>query len=237
MCGGTRKAAREQAEREGLSPRVRGNRPQEANRNACCRSIPACAGEPVRGHTGVGLPQVYPRVCGGTPGLLVDDLAGEVYPRVCGGTPERAVLWRCRKGLSPRVRGNPTRAGQNSSGTGSIPACAGEPPWKWTPAPPARVYPRVCGGTSAAWTPGGRAVGLSPRVRGNPTVRIYLPLIPGSIPACAGEPARAETQFHESAVYPRVCGGTRRHEAAGREKHGLSPRVRGNLPSGGTTRA
>ena len=70
-----------------------------------------------------------------------------VYPRVCGGTQHRdntdGLLW----GLSPRVRGNPGDGPLYRISTGSIPACAGEPP----PAPTAslayRVYPRVCGGT------------------------------------------------------------------------------------------
>ena len=53
-------------------------------------------------------------------------------------------------------------------------------------------------------------------------------LLPGSIPACAGEPLSTTPSVAMTAVYPRVCGGTpvlgRRLDAV----DGLSPRVRGN---------
>ena len=52
----------------------------------------------------------------------------------------------------------------------------------------ARVYPRVCGGTTVSeWV-----------------------IVPkrGSIPACAGEPSVREPEIQANAVYPRVCGGT-----------------------------
>ena len=51
------------------------------------------------------------------------------------------------KGLSPRVRGNPSERGVWEIRPGSIPARAGEPVkevWDWTAC---QVYPRACGGT------------------------------------------------------------------------------------------
>ena len=168
MCGGT-------VEGEAVLPSGR-------------RSIPACAGEPLRHCPRASSQSVYPRVCGGT-SQSVDDV------NVHGG-------------LSPRVRGNrlpPAAAGDD---VGSIPACAGEPAqsemrWQST-----AVYPRVCGGTLPTGLRDINQRGLSPRVRGN------LPLLPirkgiaGSIPACAGEPAYLSCLYHSCTVYPRVCGGT-----------------------------
>ena len=49
---------------------------------------------------------------------------------------------------------------------------------------------------------------LSPRVRGNPGVRLPGGSKRGSIPACAGEPARWGPSSCRRGVYPRVCGGT-----------------------------
>ena len=107
-----------------------------------------------------------------------------------------------------------------------------------------RVYPRVCGGTPRwprRWRP---ARGLSPRVRGNPYPGCPLnnygsPGTRGSIPACAGEPPPAMYTTWSFGVYPRVCGGTRRHMTNNGEAYGLSPRVRGNRlifsPAGGLT--
>ena len=58
-------------------------------------------------------------------------------------------------------------------------------------------------------------------------MRLNMAVSEGSIPACAGEPTFKAVCTVCSAVYPRVCGGTRRPAAAAAK--GLSPRVRGNL--------
>ena len=108
VCGGTCHHAAPGQIGNGLSPRVRGNRPDDIVFDAGVRSIPACAGEP--------LPEVE------------GEADTRVYPRVCGGT------WRPRPasaayiGLSPRVRGNRQSAPSTLLPQGSIPACAGEPP-------------------------------------------------------------------------------------------------------------
>ena len=87
-----------------------------------------------------------------------------------------------------------------------------------------QVYPRVCGGT-AGFTDAVLDYGLSPRVRGNRRIHVRPD---GSIPACAGEPARRNTKLADPRVYPRVCGGTEYRERIRLPSDGLSPRVRGN---------
>ena len=91
------------------------------------------------------------------------------------------------------------------------------------------VYPRVCGGTLVRQRRAVKAEGLSPRVRGNPGGRCGLWSASRSIPACAGEPLPAFAVAVATAVYPRVCGGTVVAGRNGQARHGLSPRVRGNL--------
>ena len=87
VCGGTDISELHRTARYGLSPRVRGNRRATAQAVYLYRSIPACAGEPIAsGSTRVGR---------------------GVYPRVCGGTVYTLVARTNRRGLSPRVRGNP----------------------------------------------------------------------------------------------------------------------------------
>ena len=54
----------------------------------------------------------------------------------------------------------------------------------------------------------------------------------GSIPACAGEPARNWCERWQEEVYPRVCGGTGRSVRPTCACRGLSPRVRGNRQAG-----
>ena len=111
---------------------------------------------------------------------------------------------------------------------GSIPAGAGEPiigSWSgnslW-------VYPRGCGGTLACDMNRATPVGLSPRVRGNPTVMSDHRINGGSIPAGAGEPLPTCTRTTTAKVYPRGCGGTTSSLASRASLSGLSPRVRGN---------
>ena len=215
----------------GLSPRVRGNLYIITEHLGYVRSIPACAGEP-----------------GGWRGRW---LAARVYPRVCGGTSSAVVSVLVRAGLSPRVRGNLLLTGISVDRMGSIPACAGEPQKRHSQSGSKRVYPRVCGGTGAAYAARCPDKGLSPRVRGN------LPLVPAaddqkrSIPACAGEPFPTDWQHYAMTVYPRVCGGTVPPPDADADSRaaevyprvcggtrvarqpdgldvGLSPRVRGN---------
>ena len=208
VCGGTLSPSRILITGGGLSPRVRGNRAAPAGRTAPPRSIPACAGEPLI--------------------LPPPSWAGPVYPRVCGGTRGRGVAGRRRIGLSPRVRGNRAAPQCGQGLAGSIPACAGEPTASliWTPAN--WVYPRVCGGTTLANPNLAPGVGLSPRVRGNPTPRPACPAGERSIPACAGEPMPRRRRGRTVWVYPRVCGGTPRGSAPDTGCPGLSPRVRGN---------
>ena len=168
VCGGTSREGDLTREDAGLSPRVRGNRGREVP--PACRpgSIPACAGEPVSTSSWLKRERVYPRVCGGT----------ARGPRRPAGS----------RGLSPRVRGNPRRMEWPRIRGRSIPACAGEPSQQALLTLDRQVYPRVCGGTSAATRAIQRWPGLSPRVRGNPRPRAQRRYLAGSIPACAGEP-------------------------------------------------
>ena len=168
VCGGTDSAIHKPESVGGLSPRVRGNHHMGRWNKHLERSIPACAGEPAA--------------------LRLAALPLVVYPRVCGGT----ACWDGRRsrrlGLSPRVRGNRHVLHRNAQPDGSIPACAGEPPLPERVCQEPQVYPRVCGGTLITPTFGRWIKGLSPRVRGNQDKPSKKAPVPGSIPACAGEP-------------------------------------------------
>ena len=131
-------------------------------------------------------------------------------------------------GLSPRVRGNLWAATGLNAAQGSIPACAGEPPFGGAEVVNDRVYPRVCGGTLIVVGMLTIVAGLSPRVRGNPSLAVRIAGLDGSIPACAGEPLTPVPVVSEAKVYPRVCGGTYIAGPCAILFAGLSPRVRGN---------
>ena len=96
------------------------------------------------------------------------------------------------RGLSPRVRGNPSRGRRFTAPARSIPAGAGEPVALKYDGCGVQVYPRGCGGTAVGGTGVGVGVGLSPRVRGNHCRRYVVLGESRSIPAGAGEPVDLE---------------------------------------------
>ena len=207
-CGGTSRGLSAICHWRGLSPRVRGNRHHLPLQPVDLGSIPASAGEPR---------------CTTAPCP-----SGGVYPRECGGTRVSRRSRSSFSGLSPRVRGNPGCDADFLGEHRSIPASAGEPsstPWELRTA---RVYPRECGGTPDARAPEPDPLGLSPRVRGNPSVIPAGQAGHRSIPASAGEPALLGTWLILDPVYPRECGGTPLAALQDHGGAGLSPRVRGN---------
>ena len=152
VCGGTAPTLYQDLKTKGLSPRVRGNPLRYLADKKKERSIPACAGEPPPSRRRRLHPTVYPRVCGGTPEVLIEAMANG--------------------GLSPRVRGNLTTSCPSAHRRGSIPACAGEPVPIAAQSVSSKVYPRVCGGTKPPGAAKRSRMGLSPRVRGNLGLRV-----------------------------------------------------------------
>ena len=224
-CGGTHAGGGRTRIVAGLSPHVRGNRSLRAGPGAAERSIPARAEEPCT--AGPSIP-----ACAGEPRRSAFNFhRRKVYPRMCGGTLQLGLAEHSTAGLSPHVRGNLGRGRPDPDRSGSIPACAGEPSPTPRGSPTSWVYPRMCGGTSGGSCPHGSPWGLSPLVRGNLSDAPALPLISGSIPACAGEPASSRSPASTRRVYPRMCGGTGFLTFPGLNPTGLSPHVRGNLGS------
>ena len=152
----------------GLSSRVRGNRPHDELDKRVLGSIPARAGKPLA-------PRRQYR-------------AAWVYPRACGGTPSRGGLTERGRGLSPRVRGNPSNCEAVSALFGSIPAWAGEPYVIAILSSNHWVYPRLGGETRLTTPMLPMPTGLSPRVRRNRTPGREGEVVSGSIPARAGKP-------------------------------------------------
>ena len=127
VCGGTSRVLSGPVDADGLSPRVRGNLTCHLNCLTTLGSIPAYAGEPVEQSASIWSNTVYPRVCGGTEGMV--------------------LCPRCFRGLSPRMRGNLCVQLRMDCQRRSIPAYAGEPLRSARRRAVTRVYPRVCGGT------------------------------------------------------------------------------------------
>ena len=147
-CGGTPHIHLLVADKDGLSPRLRGNPDSQGKVSVILGVYPrACGGTRLVGYVGPQQSGLSPRLRGNRqvplPAWLaprsIPAPAGEpmqvwqarvneaVYPRACGGTLHRGVPPNTFGGLSPRLRGNHyTRLHRGGYG-GSIPAPAGEP--------------------------------------------------------------------------------------------------------------
>ena len=108
--GGTSSRKVERFLSKGLSPRRRGNLPNQRRIRFRGGPIPAQAGEPTRSALRPCRYGAYPRAGGGTGGGM------EARPR--------------DPGLSPRRRGNRDQPGHLGNRPGPIPAQAGEPPMR-----------------------------------------------------------------------------------------------------------
>ena len=193
---------------EGLSPRIRGNRPHYRHRHNYQGSIPAHTGKPSFSFSSSSRYWVYPRAY------------GETY---CAGRSTRRV-----RGLSPRIRGNRSRGQHRIARIRSIPAHTGKPDVGVGIVGLLRVYPRAYGETMQGRLAGNVQPGLSPRIRGNLQPNIKVHVFSGSIPAHTGKPLAGEGGFARQRVYPRAYGETGLGTTAPMCASGLSPRIRGN---------
>ena len=91
------------------------------------------------------------------------------------------------------------------------------------------VYPRVGGGNTAHSFTHAQPRGLSPRGRGKLNYALKQARRNRSIPAWAGETARARSVACPFGVYPRVGGGNNGAMPSMDYTRGLSPRGRGKL--------
>ena len=168
MCGESAKMIDIPIDDMGPSPHVRGiprGGPTGPWRH---RSIPACAGNPCpcrAGRAGHG-----------------------VHPRMCGESAVGVVRVAMTAGPSPHVRGIRTTGAWRWPGSGSIPACAGNPRSFCSLRARQRVHPRMCGESLAEVGIRTFRQGPSPHVRGILIERRLHHARRGSIPACAGNP-------------------------------------------------
>ena len=173
----------------GLSPCVRGHRTLPASGTTILRSIPVCTGSPTE--------------------LAELNSKTQVYPRVYGVTRLLSLSPRQAQGLSPCVRGHPSRKEQSGARTGSIPVCTGSPGCSPARRPPPPVYPRVYGVTRPGCQKSSMLLGLSPCVRGHHARNGEYNVTVRSIPVCTGSPSGQTVVEVEQKVYPRVYGVTR----------------------------
>ena len=207
-CGGAGSGKSTALRYLGLSPRLRGSRPAHPAPAPVPGPIPAPAGEPARACPRPSSSWAYPRACGGA----IADLRAEL----------------AATGLSPRLRGSPSRALATTRARGPIPAPAGEPYRRRAATGSTRAYPRACGGAGRLRRLRALEQGLSPRLRGSLPGDMQRHVGPRPIPAPAGEPPPSSGRPPMPRAYPRACGGADKHARKRVQTLGLSPRLRGS---------
>ena len=130
-------------------------------------------------------------------------------------------------GSSPRMRGTLYRAYERIVEAGIIPAYAGNTSTQSATPRPRRDHPRVCG--EHCWVSEYQMVqwGSSPRMRGTRQRRDDHRLLPGIIPAYAGNTCVRFAPSSASGDHPRVCGEHPDSPDSPSETMGSSPRMRG----------
>ena len=149
------------------------------------------------------------------------------HPRVCGEHILSSFFISGVSGSSPRMRGTHRRNGEMRHAGGIIPAYAGNTNSMFIVSSLVGDHPRVCGEHSCGFQSGGRHQGSSPRMRGTLRVEGQGSMLPGIIPAYAGNTATCAPADVVRKDHPRVCGEHLVMAANNLSNKGSSPRMRG----------
>ena len=151
-----------------------------------------------------------------------------VHPRSRGATQLYNQQMQQAQGPSPLTRGNPDCFRGGDHRRGSIPAHAGQPLRLWVLPQPIWVHPRSRGATASKMRLRSSRLGPSPLTRGNLVQPGAPSRRPGSIPAHAGQPPRAQSVATRPRVHPRSRGATAGATLGAAAASGPSPLTRGN---------
>ena len=192
---------------QGLSPHGRGIQFARYPRQWQCGPIPAWAGDTEKKK---GLRPL-----------------GWAYPRMGGGYGPTPLARIGPLGLSPHGRGIRTGLIRNLEFDGPIPAWAGDT----TTGPEAvcltRAYPRMGGGYADNGESSMHKKGLSPHGRGILSIVVGQAVVPGPIPAWAGDTPQKPRLQAATRAYPRMGGGYDAEDFKKEAGAGLSPHGRG----------
>ena len=155
---------------------------------------------------------------------------------MCGENRYGRVRPTRKAGSSPRVRGKLYRENAERATYGLIPACAGKTVRDKAARLNCWAHPRVCGENMPCGNTRILEGGSSPRVRGKPHSGSEHNTRRGLIPACAGKTRSDLSSYSIVWAHPRVCGENLQVSLDSFRGQGSSPRVRGKLASGRSTK-
>ena len=151
---------------------------------------------------------------------------------MCGKHSALDIHSPSRVGSSPSVRGTHASAARQITGTGIIPACAGNTRVISSRVRPSRDHPRMCGEHTTDDSFNLDHMGSSPHVRGTLYIGKPYDVMAGIIPACAGNTSGRTRRRSSRRDHPRVCGEHFAKYGLAFWTAGSSPRVRGTRLSG-----
>jgi hypothetical protein len=191
----------------GLSPLARGKPNRKSHGRQQGGPIPAGAGETIP--------------------ILLSACATTAYPRWRGGNGKIHGFVVVAEGLSPLARGKRHHLYHVLALPGPIPAGAGETQRCRLPIASSGAYPRWRGGNCPVSAPSRLTSGLSPLARGKLVRPQVIVIVPGPIPAGAGETKENCHVLRLCRAYPRWRGGNMLRYARRVPALGLSPLARG----------
>ncbi len=193
----------------GSSPRLRGTRGEERGLDLRAGIIPALAG-----NTGVST--------GAISGY-------RDHPRACGEHCLLGFVDEFLEGSSPRLRGTLSNGRVAQYNFGIIPALAGNTAQVVSKPIRAGDHPRACGEHDHQPVGVWFAQGSSPRLRGTLAAGPVVRVVPGIIPALAGNTSVCWLPVVVGGDHPRACGEHIGVLVARCGRWGSSPRLRGTL--------
>ena len=170
---------------------------------------------------------IIPADAGNTPNPPVIRSSSKDHPRGCGEHAPQTTPYQDWSGSSPRMRGTPSTASCMTSGSGIIPADAGNTKYQLFCTRPREDHPRGCGEHYHNCFASLRHWGSSPRMRGTRPSFIHGAEPTRIIPADAGNTPSLFRLLRLKRDHPRGCGEHLFNLEAGDGAAGSSPRMRG----------
>ena len=170
---------------------------------------------------------IIPAYAGNTSRNKGSPFARRDHPRVCGEHIVTGGNTTQPTGSSPRMRGTHPEEHTKRHAERIIPAYAGTTLNTRLRVRPPRDHPRVCGEHALLYVGSLSVMGSSPRMRGTRARNGVGKLVPGIIPAYAGNTPRSSRATTRRGDHPRVCGEHVNWQSFAVRQWGSSPRMRG----------
>ena len=195
-------------------------------------SSPRGRGKLLRGRLRVAVGRLIPARAGKTPTKTSMTPRRTAHPRAGGENTDIRVVIVPDFGSSPRGRGKPAQAINDTTAPGLIPARAGKTAPSRANAARSWAHPRAGGENTGTPRTRSFSSGSSPRGRGKRELTVYEYNLEGLIPARAGKTFWNASDSSFSGAHPRAGGENAAFMTFSFAVRGSSPRGRGKRGRG-----